>query len=88
MSDSSYSSVELLEEDVATDSELDNEQSRSPSLVLPGESAKDKYAQEQYREPEHLLTAPIPKKAGKKKKGKGARKAESSIEPAFVYSME
>lgn len=88
LSDKSYCSIELSEEDVAIDSESDNEHPTPRSPAIPDQTAKTEFDHEGHTtEPEQLSAAHVPATIikRKKKKGKAAPKMQSPVEPEFEY---
>jgi hypothetical protein len=88
LSDKSYCSIELSEEDVAIDSESDHEHPTPRSPAIPDQTAKTEFDHEGHTtEPEQLSAAHVPATIikRKKKKGKAAPKMQSPVEPEFEY---
>jgi hypothetical protein len=91
LSDRSYCSIKLSEEDVAIGAESDNEHPSSRSLAILDQTAKTVFDHDGHTpEPEQLsaahVRATIIKR--KKKKGTAAPKLQSPIEPDFEYPAE
>lgn len=89
LSENSYSSIELSEEVVASDTESENEYPRSCSPALPEQIAKPENSIEQHTTELERLAKTVSSTSGKKKKkGKVAPKIQPPVESPFEPPAE